>query len=64
MDRIDLPHGLIYNRYISANIPETDQVKSLFAIHLGEMYPVGLCLHILPGASLHVYSRLLVGPRV
>ena len=27
--------------YISANASETDQVKSLFAIQLGEMYPVG-----------------------
>ena len=32
---------------------ETDQVKKLFAMALDEMYPVGLCLHILPGASLY-----------
>ena len=26
------------------------------------MYPVGLCLHILPGASLHGSGGLLAGP--
>ena len=42
-----------YNRYISANETETDQVKILFATALGEMYPVRLCLHILPDVLLH-----------
>ena len=41
---------LIDNRYISANVPKTDQVKNMFALMLGEMYPVRLCLHILPDA--------------
>ncbi len=36
---------LIDNRYISANVPKTDQVKNMFALMLGEMYPVGLCLY-------------------
>ena len=42
-----------YNRYISANETETDQVKFLFATALGEMYPVRLCLHILPDVLWH-----------
>ena len=37
--------GLIENRYISANVSETDQVELMFASGLGEMYPVELCLH-------------------
>ena len=41
---------------------KTDQVKKSFAIILGEMYPVGLCLHILPDVFWHDDSRLLVGP--
>ena len=44
---------LIINRYISANETETDQVKILFATALGEMYPVRLCLYILPDVLLH-----------
>ena len=31
-------------------------------IIIGEMYPVGLCLHILPDVPLHDDSGLLVGP--
>ncbi len=38
------------NRYISANVSETDQVEFMFASKLDGMYPVGLCLRILPGA--------------
>lgn len=41
---------LFDNRYISANMPKTDQVKSLFATTLGEMYPVGQ-LYCLAGRS-------------
>ena len=44
--------ALLY-RYISANVSETDQVETIFASNVPEMYPVGLCLHILPGAFLH-----------
>ena len=51
------------NRYISANVSETDQVMNVFALIAGEMYPVGLCLHILPDVSLCDKSRFLVGPR-
>ena len=36
------------NRNISANAPETDQVKRSFATSLDEMCPVRLCLHFLP----------------
>ena len=32
--------------YFSANVSETDQVEIMFALGLGEMYPVELCLHI------------------
>ena len=32
---------------------KTDQVKKSFATVPGEMYPVRLCLHILPDAFLH-----------
>ena len=46
--------GYFDNRYISANVPKTDQVKKIFALILGEMYPERLCLHILPDASLHI----------
>ena len=35
---------------------ETDQVKMIFATTLDEMYPVGLCLHILPDVLLHVVA--------
>lgn len=35
---------------------ETDQVKMIFATALGEMYPVRLCLHILPGVLWHVVA--------
>jgi hypothetical protein len=42
-----------FYRYISANVSETDQVETIFASNVPEMYPVGLCLHILPGAFLH-----------
>ena len=31
-------------------------------IILGEMYPVGLCLHILPDVPVYDDSGLLVGP--
>ena len=41
---------LFENRYISANVSETDQVEFMFASKLDGMYPVGLCLRILPGA--------------
>ena len=34
----------------------------LHTIIIGEMYPVRLCLHILPDVLLHDDSRLLVGP--
>jgi hypothetical protein len=53
---------LFHNRYISVIRSQTDQVFDEFAAYSGEMYPVGLCLHILPGASLHVCSGFLVGP--
>ena len=36
--------------------------KKEFAAYIGEMYPVGLCLHILSDASLHVCKWFLVGP--
>ena len=36
--------------------------KKSFAIILGEMYPVRLCLYILPGAFRHDDSGLLAGP--
>ena len=55
---------LIDNRYISANIPRIRQIDCLFAITVGEMYPVGLCLHILPGVLWHGYSRFLAEPGV
>ena len=51
-----------YNRYISAIRSQTDQVSEEFAAYIGEMYPVRLCLNILPGASLHVCRGFLVGP--
>lgn len=35
---------------------ETDQVKMIFATTLGEMYPVRLCLHILPDVLWHVVA--------
>ena len=54
---------LIDNRYISANVPKTDQVKNMFALMLGEMYPVKLCLHILPDASLHISAGSWSGHR-
>ena len=54
---------LFDNRYISAKRFETDQVMNVFALIAGEMYPVGLCLHILPDVSLCDKSRFLVGPR-
>jgi len=44
---------LIDNRYISANVWKTDQVKMIICSVLGEMYPVGLCLHILPDVLWH-----------
>ena len=44
---------LFDNRYISANAPETDQVNRSFATSLDEMYPVRLCLHILPDVLWH-----------
>ena len=44
---------LIDNRYISANVWKTDQVKMIICSILGEMYPVGLCLHILPDVLWH-----------
>jgi hypothetical protein len=34
--------AFFYNRYISANIPETDQVKSNICNTIGEMYPGGV----------------------
>ena len=55
--------GYFDNRYISAKRFETDQVMNVFALIVGEMYPVGLCLHILPDVSLCDKSRFLVGPR-
>ena len=33
-----------------------------FAAYIGEMYPVRLCLHVLPDASLHVCRWFLAGP--
>ena len=36
--------------------------KKEFATYIGKMYPVRLCLHILPDASLHVCRWFLVGP--
>ena len=36
--------------------------KKEFAAYIGEMYPVRLCLHVLPDASLHVCRWFLVGP--
>ena len=36
--------------------------KKVFAAYAVEVYPVRLCLHILPDASMHVCSRFLVGP--
>ena len=36
--------------------------KKKFAAYIGEMYPVRLCLHVLPDASLHVCRWFLVGP--
>ena len=36
--------------------------KKEFAAYIGEMYPVGLCQHILSDASLHVCKWFLVGP--
>ena len=55
--------GSFDNRYISANVPKTDQVKNIFALILGEMYPVRLCLHILPDASLHISAGSWSGHR-
>ena len=37
--------------------------KECFALIVGGMYPVRLCLHILPDVSLCDKSRFLVGPR-
>ena len=54
---------MIYNRYISANMPKTDQVRSLFAATTGEMYPAGLYLYDLePDVLSHCCGRFLVGP--
>ena len=50
---VDETVGAHYNRYISANETETDQVKILFATALGGMYPVRSCVHILPDVLLH-----------
>lgn len=41
---------LFENRYISADVPKTDQVKSAFAMKSEEILPAGLSLHVLPGA--------------
>ena len=51
-----------YNRYISAIRSQTDQVSEEFAAYIGEMYPVGSCLHVLSDAFVHVCRRFLVGP--
>ena len=53
---------LIENRYFSANTLKTRQVKSYLRPLSGEMYPVGLCIYILPDACIHNDSRLLEGP--
>ena len=54
---------LIDNRYIFQQIAhEPTKFKIEFAAYIGEMYPVRLCLHVLPDASLHVCRRFLVGP--
>ena len=46
----------------SANRSQTDQVKTNLLHITGEVYPAGLCLSILPDASLRVCSGFLVGP--
>ena len=49
--------GLFFNRYISANIPETDQINCLFLRTMGGMYPVGSCpYHILPDVLWHRFA--------
>lgn len=35
-------------------MPKTDQVKNIFALILGEMYPVSLYLHDFPDAFLYI----------
>jgi len=55
--------GLLYNRYISADVPKSAKLKKSFAAASGEMYPVRLCLHILPDAFLCGSSRFLAEPR-
>ena len=46
----------------SANRSQTDQVKTNLLHITDEVYPVGLCPHILPDASLRICSGFLVGP--
>ena len=36
------------NRYISANVPETNQVKQTFAVSQVQCIRWGACLHVLP----------------
>lgn len=48
--------------YFSKCVYKPAKLKVSFASILGEMYPVRLCPHILPGASWHDRSRFLAGP--
>ena len=48
--------------YFSKYVENPPSLKKSFAIILGEMYPVRLCLYILPGAFRHDDSGLLAGP--
>ena len=50
---------LFENRYISAIHSQTDQVSEEFAAYIDEMYPVRLCLHILPDASVACMQKVL-----
>ena len=54
----------LYNPLYFSKYTLNPPIECLFAIALGEMYPVGLCLHILPDVLLHGYSRFLAEPRV
>ena len=48
--------------YFSKCVYKPAKLKVSFASILGEMYPVRLCIHILPGVSWHDRSRFLAGP--
>ena len=58
----DFPRGSFTTVIFQQMSGKPTKLKRQFAIVLGEVYPVRLCLHILPDVLWHDDSRLLVGP--